>query len=173
MKKIMGMVLLILCMGSMYYFSSQDGTKSSTQSGKVVKVIDEIREEITLKDSKLISIKDKVFNKLKQYGDKGYVVRKIAHFSIYACIGITMAYVIYLFSKKVFISSFLAFMLTTMYAYYDEYRQLSVTGRAGSLKDIFIDSCGALVGVGIFLILTVGFKSIKALFFKRVDYQKQ
>ena len=167
MKKIIGIVLLFLCMGSMYYFSGQDGITSSGQSNKVVEIIDEVRDKVTLKDNKIISIKEKVFNKLKHYGNKGYVVRKIAHFSIYACIGICMAYLIYLFSRKVFVSVFLAFMLTSMYAYYDEYRQLSVIGRSGSLKDVLIDSSGALVGVGIFFILTIGFKGIKALFFRK------
>ena len=167
MKKFIGIVLLFLCMGLMYYFSSQDGVISSGQSNKAVEIIDEVRDKVTLKDNRLISIKEKVFNKLKHYGKEGYVVRKVAHFSIYACIGITMAYVIYLFSKKVFISAFLAFMLTSMYAYYDEYRQLSVIGRSGSLKDVLIDSSGALVGVGIFFILTIVFKGIKALFLKK------
>lgn len=170
MKKIIGIVLLILCMGSMYYFSSQDATKSSSQSAKVIKVIDKVRDKVTLKDSRLISVKEKIFNKLKQYGSKGMVVRKMAHFSIYACIGISMAYVIYLFSKKVFVSSFLALMLTSMYAYYDEYRQLSVIGRGGSLKDVFIDSCGAIVGIGIFFVLTIGVNGVKKIFFKK---QKQ
>ena len=170
MKKFIGIVLLILVMGSMYYFSSQDGITSSGQSNKVIEVIDKVRDKVTLKDNRLISIKEKVFNKLKNYGREGYVVRKIAHFSIYACIGIVMAYVIYLFSKKAFISSFLAFMLTSMYAYYDEYRQLSVIGRSGSLKDVLIDSSGALAGVCIFFILTIIFKGIKALFFKKNQY---
>lgn len=170
MKKIIGLVLLILCMGSMYYFSSQDGTKSSSQSGKAVQVIDNVRDKVTLNDSRLISVKEKVFDKLKQYGDKGYIVRKIAHFSIYACIGISMAYIIYLFSKKVFISSTLAFMLSIMYAYYDEYRQLSVVGRVGSIKDVFIDSSGALTGILIFCILTIGLNGIKSLIFKNRGY---
>jgi len=53
-----------------------------------------------------------------------------------------------------------------MYAYYDEYRQLSVIGRSGSLRDVLIDSSGALVGIGMFFILTIVFKGIKSLFFK-------
>ena len=170
MKKFIGIVLLILIMGLMYYFSSQDGRTSSGQSNKVIEVIDKARDKVTLKDNRLISIKEKIFNKLKNYVREGYVVRKIAHFSIYACIGIVMAYVIYLFSKKVFMSAFLAFILTSTYAYYDEYRQLSVIGRSGSLKDVLIDSSGALIGVGIFFILTIIFKGIKALFFKKNQY---
>ena len=167
MKKIKAILLLFMFAGGMYYFSSQDGITSSKQSNTALKVIEEIREKVTLKDERVISIKEKVFNKLKQYGSKSYVVRKLAHFSIYACIGIAMAYVIYLFSKRVLISSFLAFILTGMYAYYDEFRQLSVIGRSGSLKDVFIDSLGAFSGILLFTILAGGIKSIKMIFTKR------
>ena len=167
MKKIIAILLLFMFAGGMYYFSSQDGITSSKQSNTALKVIEEIREKVTLKDERVISIKEKVFNKLKQFGSKSYVVRKLAHFSIYACIGIAMAYVIYLFSKRVLISSFLAFILTAIYAYYDEFRQLSVTGRSGSLKDVFIDSLGAFSGILLFAILAGGIKSIKMIFTKR------
>ena len=34
----------------------------------------------------------------------------------------------------------------------DEYRQISIPGRSGSIKDVLIDSCGALTGI----ILTFG-----------------
>jgi len=37
----------------------------------------------------------------------------------------------------------------------------------GSGTDVLIDSSGALVGVGIFFILTIVFKGIKALFFRK------
>ena len=166
MKRIIAIILLFMFAGGMYYFSSQDGETSSKQSNKVVQIIEEIRDKVTLKDEKIISIKEKVFNKLKQYGNKSYIVRKLAHFSIYACIGVAMSYVIYLFSKKVLFSSFLAFMLTGMYAYYDEFRQLSVAGRSGNLKDVFIDSSGAFVGICVFILIAGGIKSIKTLFVK-------
>ena len=54
-----------------------------------------------------------------------------------------------------------------MYAYYDEFRQLSVIGRSGSLKDVFIDSLGAFSGILLFTILAGGIKSIKMIFTKR------
>ena len=166
MIRVIAILLVFIFAGGMYYFSSQDGVTSRNQSNKVVEIIDEIRDKVTLKDEKMISIKDKVFNKLKQYGTKRYIVRKLAHFSIYLCIGISISYVIYLFSKRVLVSSFLAFILTAMYAYYDEFRQLSVIGRSGSLKDVFIDSLGAFTGILIFTILAGGIKSIKRIFSK-------
>ena len=164
MKKIIAILVLLVFVGGMYYFSSQTGDISTQQSNKALIIVEKIREKVTLKDEKIISVKDKVFNKLKEYGSKSYVVRKLAHFSIYACIGLAMAYVIYLFSKKVFLSSTLAILLTCMYAYYDEYRQLSVAGRSGSLSDVFIDSSGAFVGICVFVFVVGGFKSIKTLF---------
>lgn len=164
MKKFTAILVLLIFVGGMYYFSSQTGDISTQQSNTALNIVEKIREKVTLKDEKIISIKEKVFNKLKQYGSKGYVVRKLAHFSIYACIGLAMAYVIYLFSQKVIVSATLSILLTSMYAYYDEYRQLSVAGRSGSLSDVFIDSSGAFVGVCIFIFIVGSLKSAKTLF---------
>ena len=53
MKKFLCLLLVVFTMGSMYYFSGQDGVKSKYQSDSVVKIIDKIRDEITLKDTKV------------------------------------------------------------------------------------------------------------------------
>lgn len=159
MKKLICIILLILAMGSMYYFSSQEGEISSSQSHKAVEIIDKIRDKVTLTDERLINIKDKIYNELRGY-NKEYIVRKAAHFSIYACIGAFMLLVIYLFSKKVILSAVLSFILTIMYAIYDEKRQLSVSGRVSSITDVFIDSSGALLSIIFLSILLVTGKGI-------------
>ncbi|MGL5507115.1 MAG: VanZ family protein [Paraclostridium sp.] len=162
MKKFLCLLLVVFTMGAMYYFSGQEGNKSKAQSDGAVKIIDEIRNEVTLKDERLISIKEKIFNKLKQYGDKGYVVRKMAHFSIYAAIGTSICLFLYVFTKKIFISSTLAFMLSAMYAYYDELtRQVAVAGRVGTIKDVFIDSAGAFTGIAILFAIVVTFNGLR------------
>ncbi|MGL5750148.1 MAG: VanZ family protein [Paraclostridium sp.] len=162
MKKFLCLLLVVFTMGAMYYFSGQEGNKSKAQSDGAVKIIDEIRNEVTLKDERLISIKEKIFNKLKQYGDKGYVVRKMAHFSIYAAIGTSICLFLYVITKKIFISSTLAFMLSAMYAYYDELtRQVSVAGRVGTIKDVFIDSAGAFTGIAILFAIVVTFNGLR------------
>ena len=105
---------------------------------------------------------EKVFNKLKQYGNKGYVIRKIAHFTIYAAIGISISLFLYVITKKIFISSTLAFILSYMYAYYDELtRQVSVVGRTGTIKDVIIDSAGAFTGIAILFMIVVTFNGIR------------
>ena len=176
MKKFLCLLLVVFTMGAMYYFSGQDGEKSKVQSDTAVKVIDEIRNEITLKDEKLISIKEKVFNKLKQYGNKGLIVRKMAHFSIYAAIGTSICLLLYALTKKIFISSTLAFMISAMYAYYDELtRQAQVVGRVGTIKDVFIDSAGAFTGIAILFAIVVTFNGLRGFFnfiFRRNTQEK-
>ncbi len=163
---IMSILVLMLFLGMMYYFSSQEGSISSQQSNKVLVLVDKIRDKVTLQDENIISIKEKVFNALKSYGNKSYVIRKLAHFSIYACIGIAMAFVIYLISKKIFMSAFFAYTIATLYAYFDEYRQLSVAGRSGNLQDVLIDSTGAFFGVWIFIFVVGGVSYVTRIFKK-------
>lgn len=66
-EKIVFVFLLIISMGAMHYFSTQDGGTSTSQTAVAIKIIDKVREKVTLQDEKLINIKDKVINKLKQY----------------------------------------------------------------------------------------------------------
>lgn len=141
-------VLLAMSMGGMYYFSSQDGNTSSVQSNMAIEIIDEIRDRVTLQNEKLIKINEQIINKLRGYG-KDFLVRKAAHFGIYATIGGTMMIIIYLLSKQIIFSACISFTLTFLYAVFDEKRQLSVDGRSGSLKDVFIDSSGALLAISI------------------------
>ena len=71
-----------------------------------------------------------------------------------------MLLVIYLFIKKVILSANIAFVLTVMYAIYDEKRQLSVSGRTGSITDVLIDSCGALLAIIVLSIILTTEKGI-------------
>ena len=96
----------------------------------------------------------------------------MAHFSIYALIGISLLLFIYVFSKKIVLSSSIALLLSIMYACYDEYRQLSIPGRSGNIKDVFIDSLGALTGIALTFIIILIIKMIEYLF-KSLFYTKK
>ena len=176
MKKIIYILLLILSMGGMYYFSSQEGEISSKQSHMVVEVvdniIDEAQEKITLKDKNLINLKDKIKNILKSY-DKNTLVRKAAHFGMYAAIGGFMMIVIYLFSKQIIFSACISFTLTFLYAVFDERRQLSIAGRAGSLLDVFIDSSGALLAIVIISCIFSLCKGFRLIFKREKDLAEE
>ena len=101
MKKFLVFMLVVCSIGGMYYFSSQDAQVSGSQSQLVVRFIDKIRDKVTLQDEKLIKIQTKIYEKLKGFGSKSYIVRKMAHFSIYALIGISLLLFIYLFTISI------------------------------------------------------------------------
>lgn len=167
MKKLIVIILVVFSLGGMYYFSSQNAQMSGNQSQEVVRIIDKIRDKVTLQDEKLIKIQTNIYDKLKRFGSKSYIVRKMAHFSIYALIGTSLLLFIYEFSKKLVLSSLIAFFLSIIYACYDEYRQLSVPGRSGSIKDVFIDSSGALTGIILTFIIISIIKIIVSLLNKK------
>ena len=53
----------------------------------------------------------------------------------------------------------LSFLVCVLYAISDEVHQLFVPGRGAQVKDVFIDSAGAIVGVGLYLIISRIMKS--------------
>jgi VanZ family protein len=77
------------------------------------------------------------------------IIRKVAHMTEYAVggmifYGITLTYPKLTTKKRVFISVIFA----VLYASSDEVHQLYISERNGSIKDVIIDTCGALLGIG-------------------------
>ena len=164
-KKFMCILLLIASICVMHYFSTQDGVTSANQSNTAIQIIDKIREKVTLKNNKLEYINEKIQNKLKPYG-KSFVVRKMAHFSMYALIGGVGMIVIFLFSENIFMSASLSFVFTVLYALFDEFTQLGIDGRDGNIIDVFIDSSGCFVAITALTILFLIQRGIKHIFNK-------
>ncbi len=82
-------------------------------------------------------------------------IRKLAHFTEYACLGFLMQFHLY-FSKKLemgrnFVARGIA--ISVIYAISDEIHQYFVPGRACRFLDVCIDSSGVLVGTVIFCLI--------------------
>ena len=163
MKKFVYILLLLISMSTMHYFSSQDGSTSKAQSNAVIEIIDDIRDKVTIKNEKLKKINEAVMKELKKH-KKSLLVRKAAHFTMYAVIGGTAMLVIYSFSKHIFLSATLSFTLAFLYAVFDERSQMAVDGRSGNFTDVLIDSSGALLSILILSILLMIIKGIKNIF---------
>jgi len=77
-----------------------------------------------------------------------FIVRKIAHFTLYSILGILIFNILRdskkLTSRKQILISLL---FTALYATTDELHQLFISGRSGQLRDILIDSTGGLTGI--------------------------
>lgn len=84
-------------------------------------------------------------------------IRKIAHFSLFFCLYFSVYEMInnwdLMFSKLNCYS--LSLIITFIYACFDEFHQIFITGRSASILDIFIDTSGALVCM--LLILSIRF----------------
>lgn len=79
--------------------------------------------------------------------EAGFYIRKLAHMWIYALLGSIILAALWQTSirkEKCFI---LALGLSTLYALIDEWHQFYVAGRSAELRDVLIDSMGALAGI--------------------------
>ena len=129
MKKVISIVLVILWMIVIFYFSNQVAQVSTKQSGFLTRII--------------ISI----------FGSNNepfihHLVRKAAHFTEYLILGVLVLNMLKYYKPKDII--ILAILICVLYACLDEIHQLFIQGRAGLVKDVLIDSLGALTGIFLF-----------------------
>ena len=138
-KKIVTLVLIIIWMVTVFYFSAQHSEESSSLSGG-----------ITIKVLKTLKIN--VENE-EQVETIETVIRKLAHYAIYLLGGVLILSHINLYdiknNKKVLISQ----AIGTIYAITDEIHQIYVPGRNGEIRDVIIDSLGVITGIGIVLLI--------------------
>ncbi len=141
LKKIIAWTLVVLWMCVIFSFSAQEATVSKKTSGKTL-----IKIASTLsKDFKKLPPKKKA-EKVEPYQT---AIRKVAHITEYAILGI-LAYIAFLQhrKKKLVVS---ATTLCLLYAISDEIHQLFVKGRACRWYDVLIDTGGALIGIMIII----------------------
>lgn len=133
-SQIIFIVLSVMCMVLIFMFSADNGEESSNKSGFIVKIVQFfLGEESNPKIAENLS----------------FIVRKTAHFSIYALLGFLVSgsfALRKLFSKAMWIVLLICFL----YACSDEVHQLFVPGRSGHIRDVAIDTSGAFLGIVIF-----------------------
>ncbi len=147
MKKIRvtSCIFTIGVMALIFFFSSQNSIESSGLSrGITYKIAEFIVSVANVKDMDAAEVVKLIHN----------FIRKCAHFSEYAALGMTAYITIRLFTNKttgrVRICTILFCML---YAVTDEIHQHFIPGRAERVFDVFIDTCGAAAGVIIITVL--------------------
>lgn len=132
-------VPVVIWMLIIFSLSAQPATESNGLSKNVTKMIVEIIGKIVPFDIESSTATDLV----SQFN---HIIRKFAHFSVYLVLGVL---VINAFRKggisgyKLFAYSII---FCVIYAASDEIHQLFVPGRGCQLKDVIIDSLGALSG---------------------------
>lgn len=142
-KKVICIILVIIWMSAMFWFSNQQGAGSSSTSKKVSEIIVNI---IDIKQHYSETQREQIIKVIEP------VIRKLAHYTLYAIGGILIANCIYQFCNKEKRVIIISAIIGIAYAASDETHQLMVPGRSGSIKDVIIDSIGILTGITLFLL---------------------
>lgn len=143
-KKAISIILVIIWMSTMFWFSNQQGTGSSSTSKKVSEIMVNI---IDIKQQYSDAEKEEIIKVVEP------VVRKLAHYTFYAIGGILVTNCIYQFCNKEKRVITISAIIGIAYAVSDEIHQLMVPGRSGNIKDVMIDSIGILTGIALFLLV--------------------
>lgn len=139
-KRIIFATLIIINCATIFYFSHQVADDSSNQSSIIVEIISNIIPYIkNMEEPDKIIFKEEILTP---------IVRKTAHFSIYAMLGLlTTNFMLTIENKKMYKRALFALAFCFIYAITDEFHQTFIPGRSGELRDVLIDSSGALVGI--------------------------
>lgn len=137
-KKIIMGLLIICWMITIFMFSNQGSDKSSkTSKGSIRFILDKLSITKNMEEQQI----EELIEKLQT------PIRKLAHFSIYTLGGILTSIYFSLDKKSKRKSIIEAILFCSIYAITDEIHQYFIPGRSCELRDILIDSSGALFGI--------------------------
>lgn len=146
-------ILLVLTFIKIFDFSSQNSEKSSnlsrTITEKVTSKIKFIQNLDTDKKEKVLHIAE-------------IIIRKLAHFSEYALVGILLMSLMSTYEIKNKLRVLISLLTGVLYASSDEIHQLFVPGREGAVRDVLIDTSGVITGIFIVIIILKIIKRFKS-----------
>ena len=127
---------VLLWMVLIFYFSSRPAVQSKELSGNVTEIVVQTVERVAPNRAADLDI-----------GRIHFLIRKNAHFFSYLVLGILVLNALRRSGVYGFKGIMTAFLICVLYAILDEFHQTFVPGRSGEIRDIFIDSAGATVGI--------------------------
>ncbi len=134
MRKILSYIAVILWMALIFKLSAQPAVQSGKLSTGITKASINAIEQVK---------PDAKFNIVKLDS----MVRKNAHFFIYLVLGILTVNALKVSGVNRLQCIVFALLISILYAVSDEVHQIFVPGRGALIKDVFIDSAGAAVGI--------------------------
>jgi len=146
LKRIIFLIILLTTFFVIFGFSAQDGEESGSISKKITIFIVEI----------LSKIKDMNYELKLDYISKiEPLIRKLAHFSIYTVVGLSMMGFMCTFNIKDIFKISITSFIGLVYAISDEIHQSFIPGRSPKLFDVGIDFLGVLTGIFIMIAIII------------------
>jgi VanZ family protein len=147
MNKISSWIFVILWMILIFFLSSQPATQSGALSTGIAAIIIQAIEKFS----------GHIGFDLAQFD---HIVRKNAHFFVYLVLGVLVFHALKRNGGNRNI--LLAFLICVLYAISDEIHQIFVPGRGPGVKDVLIDSTGAIVGISMYWVINRKRKRIQS-----------
>ncbi len=147
------MLLLLTTFAIIFKFSSQIAEESDGLSNGVLRKIIDI-----FPYTKGLSEEIKI--KMVEHGNP--IIRKLAHFSVYALIGVWIMAFMSTFDMRLYKKWIISMLVGIVYAASDEFHQSFVPGRGPSIVDVGIDSLGVLTGILVVLIIISIYRALKS-----------
>ena len=88
-------------------------------------------------------------------------IRKIAHMTEFGILFLLILIPAALIIKKLSLRAVITLSVTLLYAVSDEIHQLFVPGRSGMLRDVLIDILGALIALGLYLVIIIIIRTVR------------
>lgn len=148
---VISVILVILWMAYIFSFSAAPAVESSQESGRITEKVVRIYE----KDYDLLPEEEQktVFSFVEGK------IRKIAHFGLYAILGILVALSCFLCAENNSLKYVIGYLACFLYGASDELHQYFSPGRSPLVKDVFIDGSGSAVGMAFVLLAAWVIKS--------------
>lgn len=141
------LILVVAVMLMIFCFSAQTGEESGAMSGSIT--------------IWLVRLFQPDFDNMPEESREslcyivGLIIRKLAHFSEYALLGLALQIHIRQIQKRITILCpwLWAWGVGTVYAITDEVHQGFVAGRGPAVVDVMIDSAGVIAGVAVLMLV--------------------
>lgn len=147
--KIFNIILIVIWMITIFVFSGQQGTESGGTSRKftvaIIRIITGKRLELNHPFVEAVQL----------------VIRKLAHFTIYAIGGFLIMNYTYSMEKTIKQKILFSIALGGSYAITDEIHQFFVPGRSAQIFDVCIDTLGVIVGIFVYSLIRKIIRFIK------------
>lgn len=134
--RIIVILLTLLWMVVIFYFSNQSGNESSNLSTGISKSV----LNLFYRDFPSFSLEKQ--SEMLDFTSR--IIRKLAHFTEYAILGLLLFLSFNSFIKKKNFVFLATFIIGLLYSIGDEFHQSLVADRGPAVKDVVIDSLGVL-----------------------------
>lgn len=159
---ILRIILIMLLLSTFYIifgFSSQNGEQSGRISEKIT-------EAILEKSNKYNNLEEEekeiILHKVE------FIIRKMAHFSIYTVVGLLLMALLSTYNIKNKCGIVVTIIIGILYAMSDEFHQSFSPGRTPKITDVCIDTLGVILGAVLVILIKTIYKKIKTKYCKNV-----